>query len=131
MIRIVTQVLPVYVGDNVKLECQTESNPLADHYWYRNGDHILPSSYVSNSIVHKKRHRLHNKQFGDKRNQTNRKYQIYLNKIIQFKYLFQLQINYVTHEDSGMYVCQLSNLIGEAQSAIQLKGKNLKLRLFD
>ena len=31
MIRIVAQVLPTYIGDNVKLECTTDSFPVADH----------------------------------------------------------------------------------------------------
>ena len=105
-------------------ECQTESNPAADHYWLSpNNDPISSYSNSINSIMHKKRHRLHKQNDIDKpNNQTQRKYQIRLKKTIQFRFLFQLHINHVTHEDAGQYVCQLSNLLGEARSAIQLKG---------
>lgn len=36
----------------------------------------------------------------------------------------------MTYQDSGQYVCVASNLIGEARSAIQLKGENLSTIIF-
>lgn len=129
MIRIATQVLPVYIGDSVKLECQTESNPLAEHVWQMpNGDRmssfgaLISVAGHSDNAAHRKRHRLQ-RPSDERRNQINRKYQVSLKKTIQFRYLFQLHVSHVTHEDAGQYVCQLANRIGEARSAILLKGQ--------
>lgn len=119
------------------------SFPIADHYWLTpSGDHITSSSsnhnihtnknndQTNNLKVHKKRHRQSHIRSNDEngRNQINhRKYQIRLKKTIQFKYLFQLHMNYVTYDDTGQYVCVVSNQIGEARSSIQLKGEFLKI----
>ena len=107
MIRITKQLVTSYLGDSIKLECQTESFPIADHYWLTNGHRIL------NSI---------NNTNNGKRNKNLNKYQIRLKRVVQFKYIFQLQINYLNYDDSGQYICQLNNRLGEAKSAIQLKG---------
>lgn len=133
MIRIVTQVLPVYTGDSVKLECQTESNPLAEHVWQMpNGDRmssfgaiISVSGHGNNA--HRKRHRGR-PQDETRRNQTtsNRKYHVSLKKTgKEFRYLFQLHVNHVTHDNAGQYVCELANRMGEARSAILLKGQSI------
>ena len=136
MIRIVTQVLPVYTGDSVKLECQTESNPLAEHVWQMpNGDRMssfgaIISVASQNNAAHRKRHRLHSGRPQDeRRNQTalNRKYHVNLKKTgKEFRYLFQLHVNHVTHDNAGQYICELSNRMGEARSAILLKGQLVK-----
>lgn len=116
MIRIVTQVVPAYVNDNVKLECHTESNPLADHLWIApNGQRIISSS-INNSTSRKKHRNLNANYY-----QYN-KYQIRLKKSTDYKYIFQLHINQIRYEDAGHYICQLSNQIGETRSSIQLKG---------
>lgn len=138
MIRIVTQVLPAYAGDSVKLECQTESNPPSEHIWqFPNGDRIssLGATISASSAAHRKRHRLHGgrQSLDERRDQSlsNRKYQVSLKKTIQFRYLFQLHVHHVTHEDAGQYVCLAWNRIGEARSTILLKGKWHLLNVFE
>lgn len=90
------QLIASYLGSNAVLECQTESNPMAETFWILN-DH---------SITQGSKHTI--------RTTTN-----------SYRTYSKLVIKNVTKSDFGMYRCSSKNSLGETEGTIRLYGEQL------
>lgn len=93
-----------FVNQNISLECITESNPLAQHFWRD----------MSGNIIDLKK---------------SKKYKIKTIHTNSFKVHFKLTIIDIDLKDSGKYDCISNNQLGVTTSTISLIGKSLILYL--